>query len=57
MIYMELLTIGYLWRSLLVIYTNANGNWYTFNDTMVQNMNTDKLISPNAYCLFYKKIN
>ena len=34
---------------------NANGNWYTFNDTMVQNMNTDKLISPNAYCLFYKK--
>lgn len=34
---------------------NANDNWYTFNDTMVQNMNTDKLISPNAYCLFYKK--
>ena len=34
---------------------NANGKWYTFNDTIVQIMNIDKLISPNAYCLFYKK--
>lgn len=34
---------------------NANGDWYTFNDTIVKKMDTDKLISVNAYCLFYKK--
>ena len=34
---------------------NANGNWYTFNDTIVKQMEVNKLISVNAYCLFYKK--
>ena len=34
---------------------NANGNWYTFNDTIVKQMEIHKLISVNAYCLFYKK--
>ena len=35
---------------------NANGKWYTFNDTSVSIINhTDNIISPKAYCLFYRK--
>ena len=33
-----------------------NDNWYHFNDTIVSKLNNPKtIISPKAYCLFYKK--
>ena len=36
---------------------NANNNWYHFNDTNVSLVkNLDKIKSPLAYCLFYRKI-
>ena len=35
---------------------NANGKWYHFNDTSVQEVPlTESIISPKAYCLFYRK--
>jgi ubiquitin C-terminal hydrolase len=35
---------------------NANGKWYHFNDTSVAEVsNLSYLISPKAYCLFYRK--
>jgi ubiquitin C-terminal hydrolase len=35
---------------------NANGKWYHFNDREVAEIkDTRKLISPKAYCLFYRK--
>jgi ubiquitin carboxyl-terminal hydrolase 8 len=35
---------------------NANGKWYHFNDTNVNEViNPNELISPKAYCLFYRK--
>jgi len=35
---------------------NANGKWYHFNDTSVNEVtNTEDLITPRAYCFFYRK--
>ena len=34
---------------------NTDGNWYNFNDEDVSLINESNLISPQAYCLFYKK--
>jgi ubiquitin C-terminal hydrolase len=35
---------------------NANGKWYHFNDTNVSEVGlVDSIISPKAYCLFYRK--
>ena len=35
---------------------NANGKWYHFNDTSVTEIGlVDSIISPKAYCLFYRK--
>lgn len=34
---------------------NANGKWYNFNDTQVTEINDTKVITPLAYCLFYRK--
>jgi ubiquitin C-terminal hydrolase len=35
---------------------NANGKWYHFNDTIVTEVtNLNDLITPKAYCLFYRK--
>jgi ubiquitin C-terminal hydrolase len=35
---------------------NANGKWYHFNDTTVTEItNLQELITPKAYCLFYRK--
>jgi ubiquitin C-terminal hydrolase len=34
---------------------NANGKWYSFNDTMVNEIAADKVNSAMAYCLFYRK--
>ncbi len=33
---------------------NANGKWYHFNDTNINEITEDKLISNKAYCFFYK---
>ena len=35
---------------------NANGKWYHFNDTSVSEVGVNEtIISPKAYCLFYRK--
>ena len=35
---------------------NANGKWYHFNDSFVsQPINESSIITPNAYCFFYRK--
>lgn len=34
---------------------NANGKWYTFNDTNVIEIAENNVISVNSYCLFYRK--
>ena len=35
---------------------NANGKWYHYNDTNVTEIaNTSDLITPKAYCFFYRK--
>jgi ubiquitin C-terminal hydrolase len=37
---------------------NANGKWYHFNDTSVVEIGLiESIISPKAYCLFYRKKN
>jgi ubiquitin C-terminal hydrolase len=37
---------------------NANGKWYHFNDTSVSEVvMTKQIISPKAYCFFYRKRN
>jgi ubiquitin C-terminal hydrolase len=37
---------------------NANNNWYHFNDQSVSIINThENIITPKAYCLFYRKKN
>lgn len=34
---------------------NMDGQWYNYNDESVSSINVSELITPNAYCLFYKK--
>lgn len=34
---------------------NANGKWYIFNDTFVNEIKEQQVISPQSYCLFYRK--
>ena len=34
---------------------NANGKWYEFNDTNVNEIKEENVISPQTYCLFYRK--
>ena len=36
---------------------NANEKWYEFNDTTVSEISEDRIISPKAYVLFYRKMN
>lgn len=37
---------------------NANGKWYHFNDTSVSEVsNKQQIITPKAYCFFYRKTN
>ena len=36
---------------------NANNNWYEFNDTTVSLINSNKVITNNAYCFFFIKKN
>ena len=35
----------------------AEGNWYRFNDASVTKIDTDAVVSVNAYCLFFRKKN
>ena len=35
---------------------NNDGNWYKYNDTIVSTTNTSRLVSSDAYCLFYNKV-
>tara|TARA_Y100000389_G_scaffold184407_1_gene202827 strand:+ start:14062 stop:15111 length:1050 start_codon:yes stop_codon:yes gene_type:complete len=34
---------------------NANGKWYEFNDTLVREVESEKIISHQSYCFFYRK--
>ena len=34
---------------------NANGKWYEFNDTSVREVESEKIISHQSYCFFYRK--
>lgn len=34
---------------------NPNGQWYSMNDSNINEISSNKIISNNAYCLFYKK--
>jgi len=34
---------------------NANGKWYNFNDTNVNEINEESVISNGSYCFFYRK--
>jgi ubiquitin carboxyl-terminal hydrolase 8 len=34
---------------------NANGKWYHYNDTLVTEVTEDQIVSPKAYCFFYRK--
>ena len=34
---------------------NANGKWYTFNDTNVSEITDTDIISKQSYCFFYRK--
>ena len=36
---------------------NPNGKWYNFNDTHVNEILENKVITPYTYCLFYRKKN
>ena len=36
---------------------NANGKWYSFNDTLINEISERNVISPHTYCLFYRKKN
>ena len=34
---------------------NIDGKWYDFNDENVSNIDPSNIITPNAYCLFYRR--
>lgn len=35
---------------------NANNKWYEFNDTSVNEISEDRVVSQKSYCFFYRKI-
>lgn len=35
---------------------NMNGKWYHFNDTIVENVSDNNVITSASYCLFFRKI-
>ena len=37
------------------IVKNANNKWYLFNDTHVKEIKEDRVVTPAAYCFFYRK--
>ena len=36
---------------------NANGKWYNYNDTMVNEVSDSEIITSQSYCFFYRKKN
>ena len=34
----------------------ANGQWYFYNDAYVEQLMDDRLVTPDAYILFYRRI-
>jgi ubiquitin C-terminal hydrolase len=36
-------------------YTKHGSQWYEFNDSSVNKINADSIVTNNAYCLFYRK--
>ena len=36
---------------------NFNDKWYEYNDDKVYNRKIDEIVTPHAYCMFYRKIN
>jgi ubiquitin carboxyl-terminal hydrolase 2/21 len=36
---------------------NQNGKWYEYNDNRVNEISENNIVTKNAYCLFYTKIN
>jgi ubiquitin C-terminal hydrolase len=34
---------------------NSDGNWYKYNDSVITTMLHSRLVTDNAYCLFYRK--
>ena len=34
---------------------NSNNNWYEFNDTVVNRINEENVITSMSYCFFYRK--
>jgi ubiquitin carboxyl-terminal hydrolase 8 len=34
---------------------NASGQWYVFNDTRVDPVDPDKVVSPDTYCMFFRR--
>ena len=36
---------------------NANGKWYTFNDTSINEIDEKRVVTARTYCLFYRKKN
>ena len=37
------------------IIRNANGKWYNFNDTLVNEIAEDEIVNTSTYCFFYRK--
>ena len=37
------------------IIRNANGKWYNFNDTLVNEISDTEIVNPSSYCFFYRK--
>jgi len=35
---------------------NASGKWYIFDDTRVEEINSEEVVSASCYCLFFRKI-
>ena len=33
----------------------ANNEWYNFNDQSITKINQNQIVTPQAYCLFYRK--
>jgi ubiquitin C-terminal hydrolase len=37
-------------------YSKNNNRWYDFNDSKVIEINSKNIVTPNVYCMFYRKI-
>ena len=37
------------------IIKNVNGKWYSYNDTLINEIDNNKIITEHTYCMFYRK--